>query len=188
MSLAPLSKYKLQWLVLLTVFEEKYEMLIAVHPEAKMEIDLVVATLVKISQLLSNSSEANVSGEKLEQLTHHAQTEMEFLHNHMDGKEMYTALLCMFSLVHKEMRDSLQANDMEANQEAAMQPEHLDLAQLLKHKRELRKLWQHSRDTKVKTDLNRVSKTIRKMIHGMRTSTMGNEDTEVGCHTPSNMA
>jgi hypothetical protein len=188
MSLAPVTKCKLEWLVLLTVFDEEYETLIVVHPEAKMEIDLVVATLVKISQFLRNSSEANVSGEKLEQLTHDVQREMKILCHHTDGREMFTALFRLFAAVYTEMRNSLQANDMEANQQAAMQPEHPDLAQLLKHKRELRKLWQHSRDPKVKTDLNRVSRKIRKMIRRMRISPMGNEDTEVGSHTPSNMA
>jgi hypothetical protein len=188
MPLAPLTKCKIWWLVLLTSLEDEYETLIEVHPDAKMEIDQIGTILVQISQLLRNASEENVDGEKWQQLVYASRKEMKILYHYTDGQALFTALLRLFSTVYNEMGESLQANSVEAETEAALQPELQDLEHLLKYKKKLRKLWQQSRDPKVKTDLNRVTNAIKRMIRRNRILTIENEESELGGHTSNNMA
>jgi hypothetical protein len=152
------------WQVLLPVFEIVQEKLIAGHPDAKMEIDLIRDTLLQICQLVRSSPNNNANELKLEQLTDTAETEMKTLAKYVEGKALYTSLLKLYSSVYKEMRDLVQANSTETNQEAELQPAQPYLNHMLKSKRKLRKLWQETRDPKVKTELNRTSKAIRRMI------------------------
>jgi hypothetical protein len=188
MAPASVTKCKIWWVVKHVMFDLEYEGLIANHPEAKMEIDQLRATIAQISQLVYDSLEVNVDGAKWEQISDTVQTETEILYKYVHGEALFTALLSLYTSVYKEMRDSLQAKSMEANQEAALQPQLPELDDLLKYKRKIRKSWQETRDPKVKTDLNWVSKTIKRMVRGKRTLTMGHEDSKLGGHTPSNMA
>jgi hypothetical protein len=134
------------------------------YPDAKTEIDLLVTTLAQILQLLP-TTEVNANGHKWEQLADTVETEMKILHEQAHGQELYTALLRLFSSVYKETRHNLQENNAEPI-EAAIHPELPDLDHLLKHKRKLRKLWQDTRDPKLKTEINWVSKIIRRMVRG----------------------
>jgi hypothetical protein len=164
MALSPLDKSEIWCKSTVAVFEVWYEKLITDHPDAKTEIDLIQDTLLQICELVCNSPNRNANELKLEQMTDTATTEMETLSKYVDGKALYTGLLKMYSSVCKEMRDLLQANSNETNQEAELQPELPYLNHLLKHKRQLRKLWQETRDPKIKTELNRTAKTIRRML------------------------
>lgn len=170
-------------LVLLISFDNEYEVLIAVHPEAKVQIDMIGAILVEISQFLRNSSEETFDGEKWEKFLEEIKLETKILYRHMNGQALFDALLHLFSTVYEEMRDSLQAISVEANQEATMQSELPDLDDLLKQKRTLKNLWELTRDPNVKNILNRVSRSVKKMAQRNRNLVMGNEDTELDGHT-----
>lgn len=170
-------------LVLLGTFENEYEVLIAVHPEAKVQIDMIGATLVRISKFLRNSSEATFNGEKWKKFLDDIKFETKILYRHMKGQALFDALLLQFSTVYGEMRDSLEANSVEANQEAAMQHELPELNDLLMHKRILNNMWILTKDPDVKNVLNRVTRTVKKVARRYRNLAMGKEDTELGGHT-----
>jgi hypothetical protein len=164
MEFAPLSKSKIWWRIVLFVYDEVHEKLISDHPDAKREVDSIRSTLLQIWQLLENVTEENGNGAKLEQVTETAETEAKILYKYVAGKALYAGLLNLFSSVCKELRDSLQENIDEINQEAELQPEPPYLNYLLKRKRMLRKLFQETRDPKLKTEIIWVSKTIRKIV------------------------
>ncbi|PNF41080.1 hypothetical protein B7P43_G06220 [Cryptotermes secundus] len=166
-------------------FDIEYEVMIEVHPEAKAQIDIIGFILVGISQFLRNSTEATFNGDNWEKFLDEIKMETKILYRHTNGKGLFDALLRLFSAVYKEMIDSLQASSAEDDLEAAAQAELPDLDDLLKTKRTLYNWWQLTKDPDVKTILNRVSRTVKKMARRYRNLTMGNEDTELDGHTQS---
>jgi hypothetical protein len=164
MEFAPLSESKLWWGIVLFVYDHSHEKLIADHPDAKMEIGLIRSTILQIWQLVENLKEENGKGAKLVQITETAETETKILYKYVAGRALYAGLLKLFSSVCKELRDSLQENTDQTDQEAELQSEPPYLNYLLKRKRMLRKLFQETRDPKLKTEINWVSKTIRRIV------------------------
>jgi hypothetical protein len=53
-ALAALTQCEKQWQAVHTCFDEKYETLVADHPDAETEIDMVQAALVQIGHCVQN--------------------------------------------------------------------------------------------------------------------------------------
>jgi hypothetical protein len=81
--------------------------LIADHPDAKEEIELVHTALVTIGQLVQTSPHVNGNGSVWKQLADRVEAERGVPCKHLDGKALFTAILRLYAATHKEMKDSL---------------------------------------------------------------------------------
>jgi hypothetical protein len=76
----------------LAPFDERYEKLMADHPDAKKEVNLVRATIVQIGQLVQNSPEVNGNGAKWKHLADRAEADRHMLCKLLDGWALFTGL------------------------------------------------------------------------------------------------
>jgi hypothetical protein len=88
-------------------FASQEEELLADHPDAKEEIELVRTTLVTIGQLVQTSPRVNGNGIVWKQLADTNEAERVILCKHLDGKALFTAILRLYALTHREMKRSL---------------------------------------------------------------------------------
>jgi hypothetical protein len=93
--------------------DRHYESLIADHPDAKQEIDLVRTAIATIGQFIQKSPGLNGNGTVWKQLTARAEEEKGVLCKYFDGKALFTGLLRLYNSVHREMWDSLQPESKE---------------------------------------------------------------------------
>jgi hypothetical protein len=96
-----------RWKEVLASFASQEEELLAAHPDAKEEIELVHTALVPIGQLVQASPRVNGNGVVWKQLADRAEAERGVLCRHLDGKALFTAILRLYALTHREMEDSL---------------------------------------------------------------------------------
>jgi hypothetical protein len=73
MAFATLTQCETCWQAVLTSFNERYEKLIADHPDTKKEMDLVQASIVQIGHLVQNLPKVNENGAKWKQLANRAE-------------------------------------------------------------------------------------------------------------------
>jgi hypothetical protein len=85
-------------------FRERYGKLIAGHPEAKKEMDLVRASVVQISKLVQNTTKVTGTGAKWKQLTYRAEADRHTLCKFLDGEALFSCLVHMYTTTHKETR------------------------------------------------------------------------------------
>jgi hypothetical protein len=95
------------WKEVLASFASQEEELRADHPDAKEEIELVHTALVTIGQLVQTSPRVNGNGIVWKQLADTAEAEREVLCKHLDGKALFTTVLRLYALTHREMKLSL---------------------------------------------------------------------------------
>jgi hypothetical protein len=91
----------------LTSFNSQADELLAAHPDAREEIELVHTTLVTIGQLVQAAPRVNGNSVVWMQLADRAEAERRVLCKYLDGKALFTGILHLYDLTHREMRDSL---------------------------------------------------------------------------------
>jgi hypothetical protein len=111
--------------LVLALFDERYEKLIADRPDAKKEMDLVRVSVVKVWQLVQNSTKVNGSCAKWKQLEDRAEADRHNVGKFLDAEALFTGLFHMYAATYKEMGDSLQPSSKELGQEDAWQAERI---------------------------------------------------------------
>jgi hypothetical protein len=81
----------------LASFASQEEELRTEHSDAKEEICLVHSALVAIGQLVRASPRVNGNGVAWKKLADKAEAEKTLLCKHMDGKELFTAILRLYA-------------------------------------------------------------------------------------------
>jgi hypothetical protein len=81
---------EIRWSGVLASFDRHYESLIADHPDAKQEIDLVRTAIATIGQLIQKSPSLNGNGTVWKQMTVRAKEEKGVPRKHLDGKALFT--------------------------------------------------------------------------------------------------
>jgi hypothetical protein len=81
------------WKEVLASFARQQEELIADHPDAKEEIELVHTALVTIGQLVQTPPRVIGNGSVWKQLADRAEAEREVVCKHLDGKALFTGIL-----------------------------------------------------------------------------------------------
>jgi hypothetical protein len=90
---AKLTQCETRWrAVFASVDDERYEKLIADHPHAKKEIDLVQVSIVTTGQLAQNSPKVNGHGAKSKKLADRAEANRHTLCEFLDGEALFTGL------------------------------------------------------------------------------------------------
>jgi hypothetical protein len=87
-------------------FDNQHETLIAYNPDATEEINLVWTELVKIGQLIQTSPQ-NGNGVTWKRLVDKAENEKNFLCKHMYEKDLFTGMMRLYGVIHRELKDSL---------------------------------------------------------------------------------
>jgi hypothetical protein len=123
MALDTLTQCEKCWRAVIASSDKRYEKLIAGSPDAKNEMDLMRAFVVKIGQFVQNSHKMNENGAKWKQLADRAKAERRTLCKIMDGQALFTGLFHMFAATYKAIRDSLQLSSMESGKEDVSQAE-----------------------------------------------------------------
>jgi hypothetical protein len=123
MTLATLTQCETRWILVLTSFGERWEKLIADHPDAKEEMDLLRVSVVWIEKLLQNSPKVNGNGAKWKQLADRAEASRHTICKFLDGQALFTGLIYMYTAPCKEMTTSLQPSSKELGQEDSSQAE-----------------------------------------------------------------
>jgi hypothetical protein len=91
----------------LTSFNSQADELLSAHPDAREEIELVHTALVTIGQQVQAAPRVNGNSGVWKQLADRAEAERRVLCKHLDGKALFTGMLRLYALTHREMRDSL---------------------------------------------------------------------------------
>jgi hypothetical protein len=105
------------------LFHERYEKLIADHPDAKKEMDQVRASIVQAGQLVQKSPKVNGKGADWKQLADRAEADRHTPCKFLDGHALFTGLFHMYAATYKEIWDSLQQSSMESGLEDVSQAE-----------------------------------------------------------------
>jgi hypothetical protein len=92
-----------RWKEVLTSFNSQADELLAAHPDAREEIELVHTALVTIGA----APRVNGNSVVWMQLAERAEAERRVLCKHLEGKALFTGMLRLYALMHREMRDSL---------------------------------------------------------------------------------
>jgi hypothetical protein len=82
-------------------FDDRYEKLIADHPDVKKEMDLVQTSIVQIGQLVQNSLKVNGNGTKWKQLADRAEADRHTLGKFLDRQ---AHLLAYFTRMQQQTR------------------------------------------------------------------------------------
>jgi hypothetical protein len=95
MVLAAITQCETRRRVVLASFRERYEKLIADHPDAKKEMDLVRNSAVQIRQLVKKSPKVNGNNTKREQLA-----DRHTLCKFLDGQALITGLFHTYAATY----------------------------------------------------------------------------------------
>jgi hypothetical protein len=90
------------------IIERNFDDLSTKHPDSMEEIRLIHAGLVTIGQLIHDSPLVNEDGAIWRQITSKAKVERSMLCKHLEGKVFFTAMLHLYTTMHRELRDSHQ--------------------------------------------------------------------------------
>jgi hypothetical protein len=96
-----------RWKEVLTSFNSQADELLAAHPDPREVIEMVHPALVTIRQLVHAAPRVNGNSEVWMQLADRAEAEKRVLCKHLEGKYLFTGMLRLHALTHREMRDSL---------------------------------------------------------------------------------
>jgi hypothetical protein len=91
---ASLTQCGTHWRVVLASFHDRDKRLIADHPDAKKEMDLVRASIVQIGQLVQNSPKVNGNGAKWKQLAGSAEADRSTLCKWTGANYRLTSHVC----------------------------------------------------------------------------------------------
>jgi hypothetical protein len=83
--------------------------LIAKHPDCIEEIRLIQTGLITIGQLINISPCMNGNSTVWKEITTRAKAERTVLCMHLEGKALFTTMLCLCAATHRELCDSIQS-------------------------------------------------------------------------------
>jgi hypothetical protein len=121
MALAVLKQCEARWRAVLASFDKRYEKLIADHPDAKKEMDLVRVSIVRTGQLVQNSPKVNGNGPKWKQLADKAEADRQNLCKFLDGQALFTGVFLTYVATYMQMRGSIQPSSKKSGHEDASQ-------------------------------------------------------------------
>jgi hypothetical protein len=93
--LSGLIQWETRWEVVLALFDEQYEVIMADHADTRKEIGLVRAAVVQMGQLVQKSPKMNGNGAKWKELADRAETERNALCKYMGGQVLFAGC-CTF--------------------------------------------------------------------------------------------
>jgi hypothetical protein len=97
-----------RWSEVLASFQRNLDTLTGQHPECIEDIKLIHAGLITVGQLIHASPRVNGNGAAWKEIVTRAEAERAVLCKHLEGKALFTGLLRLYAITHREMRDSLQ--------------------------------------------------------------------------------
>jgi hypothetical protein len=101
-----------RWTNILSSFERHCDAIIAGHPDAKQEIELVYTAIIAIVQLIRTSPSVNGNGIVWMKLV-----DKEVLCKNYEGKALYACLQHLYAEVHREMNETLLLEHGKSNEE-----------------------------------------------------------------------
>jgi hypothetical protein len=96
-----------QWGAIISSFERNQDELIAGHPECTEELALLRTGLHTIGQLTDISPPIYGNGAVWKELIARAEAKRAVLCKHLDGKEFFIAMLCLYAAIHTKMCNSV---------------------------------------------------------------------------------
>jgi hypothetical protein len=96
-----------RWKAIVASFERNHEDLARSNPDCREELELLRNDLRTIGQLIHTSPSTNGNGAVWKELISKTEAGRTVFCMHLDGKALFTATLCLYATIHRDMRGSL---------------------------------------------------------------------------------
>jgi hypothetical protein len=105
-----------RWSKIISYFEKNHSELLG-HPDCSEELALLRTGLHAIGQRIHISAPVNGNGAVWKELIARAEAERAVLCKHLDGNALFTAMLRLYTAIHREMRDSVLPAQQQSTEE-----------------------------------------------------------------------
>jgi hypothetical protein len=103
----------MRWWEILASFQRNLDILSGQHPECIEDIILIHSDLITVGQLIHISPRVNGNGASWKKIITLAEAQSSVFCKHLEGKALFTSMLFLYAVTHRELSDSLQPKPQE---------------------------------------------------------------------------